>query len=173
MTRSYLAWALSFLDRHSGMIAAVGLIVAAIGLLLTARQLSLYRQELRNRATEEERLAWERILKILNQVAHFASAAHVSSARHSPWIAKVGYVPPEVVGAYGPAQASLLSYWQQLRIDVSLMPDEPLVRKIEAFLEQYGHDADARASKEFIDNLAPISQAVIKRAQRNFHTTKG
>lgn len=169
---SYISWALSFFDRHSGFISAVGLILAAIGLLLTVRQLSLYRQELRDRATEEERFAWERILKMLHQVAQFAGKAHVSSAVHSPWNKQLGYVPPEIEAMYGPAQDSLLSYWHQLRVELSLMPDGPLVRTIESFMDKYNDSADGRASKAFLDDLPAITHAVTEHAQKSFHTGK-
>jgi hypothetical protein len=45
---AYLSRALYFLDRHSGLISAVGLVLAAIGLLLTLRYLILYETELKN-----------------------------------------------------------------------------------------------------------------------------
>lgn len=166
---SYVIRSLVFLDKHSGLISAVGLILAAVGLFLAARQLSLYRHELKQRTVESERLAWERILKLLHQVAQFAAAAHLSSVTHSPLARNTGYLPPDIEAGYGPAQQSLLSHWQQLMVELSLMPDGTLVETIGQFIAKY-QSADSRASKKFLDDLPTITHRVNGRAQKNFVT---
>lgn len=166
----YALRALVFLDKQSGLISAVALVFAALGLFLSARQLSLYRKELKDRAAESERLAWERILKLLHQVAQFAAAANLSSVTQSPIAKKTGYLPPDVASEYGPAQQNLLSYWHQLRVEMSLMPDGPLTESIEKFINKYNQSADSRASQEFLSDLPPITHRVTERAQRSFRT---
>jgi len=74
------------LDRYSGLISAIGLILAATGLLLTLYYLRLYQSQLRSDKNEQKRLAWERILKLLHQIAIWSAAANLSSATHSPFI---------------------------------------------------------------------------------------
>src|ERR1019366_2362412 len=115
---AFLVRSLHFLDRHSGLISAFGLILAAVGLLLTTWYLRLYRREIKNQGLEQERLAWERILKLLHQVAKYAAMANLSSVTHSPIAKANGFLPPDIAAKYEFASMNLLSYWHQLRVEM-------------------------------------------------------
>jgi hypothetical protein len=164
----------SFLDRHSGLISAVGLVLAAIGLLfttfgllLTLRYLRLYRGEIRNQAKEQERLAWERILKILHQIAKWSAMANQSSVQHSRFAVN-GVLPQDLADRYGPASETLLGYWLQLKTELGIMPDCRLIEEIQSFVDEFDTSTDARASEAFATALYPISRSVSVRAQRSF-----
>jgi hypothetical protein len=167
-TMSYFLRALNFLDKHSGLISAVGLILAGIGLLLTLRYLRLYQTELKNHAVEQERLTWERVLKLLHQIAKFAALANLSSTNHSPIFKQYGFLPPEVAERYGPASESLLSYWHQLKVELDIMPDSALINTLQEFVEKYDSSADLRASEQFAGDIQPITRQVSGRAQKSF-----
>lgn len=165
----------AFLDRHAAigsLVAAIGLVLAGVGLLFTKQQLSLYREELRDQAKQRERLAWERILKLLHQVVLFAAQANQSSAVHSPIAKQNGVLPPDLAAKYEPAQVNLLAYWHQLRVELSLMPDGPVVQKVDDFMRKYDSSADARASKQFLDALPTITHLVSEHAQKSFAPTR-
>ncbi|MGA7795594.1 MAG: hypothetical protein WCA19_21380 [Candidatus Acidiferrales bacterium] len=159
---------LCFLDRHSGLISAVGLVLAGIGLLLTLRYLEIYKGEIKQQGVEQERLAWERILKLLHQVAKWAALANLSSVKHSSLAKAQGFLPPEIAAKYAPATENLLSYWHQLKVELDIMPDSSLIEKIKEFVAKYDLSADSRASEEFADDLQPITHQVIKRAEKSF-----
>jgi hypothetical protein len=163
----FLQRVLVFLDRHSGLISAVGLVLAGLGLLLTLRYLRLYQGELERQGVEQERLAWERILKLLHQVAIYAAEANLSSVTHSRLARQLGFLPPEVAAKYGPASETLLNYWHQLRVELDLMPNSDLIDRIQRFIGGY-EAADDRASEQFANDLYPITHAVAERAQRVF-----
>jgi hypothetical protein len=163
----FLQRGLIFLDRHSGLISAVGLVLAGIGVLLTLKYLLLYREEVRKQRVEQERLAWERILKLLHQIAKYSALANLSSVNHSP-LAVQGVLPPEIAVKYEFATETLFSYWHQLRVELDLMPDSTLIERIQGFVLKYDSSADARASVQFGNDLSPITQEVIPRAQKSF-----
>ena len=164
---SSLQRVLLFLDEHSGLISAVGLVLAAIGLLLTLRYLIVYQGEVKKQRLEQERQAWERILKPLHQVAVYAAEANLSSVTHSRMAERLGFLPPEVAARYGGASETLLLYWHQLRVELELMPSSGLVDKIQQFI--LGYDAaDDRASEQFANDLHPITHEVVERAQKSF-----
>ena len=164
----YLSRLLWSLDRHSGSIAAVGLVVAGIGLLLTLRYLKLYEKELENQMVEQERLAWERILKLLNQVAKYCALAQVSSVFHSPIAKAQGFLPPELAAQYEPAQRSLLDYWHQLKVELDIMPQSELRDMIWSLIWKYDGSSDSRASEEFANELPPVVRKASERAQKLF-----
>jgi hypothetical protein len=159
---------LDFLDKHSGLISAVGLLLAGVGILLTLRYLKLYERELKNQQGEQERSAWERVLKLLHQVAKWAAMANLSSINHSLLAKKIGFLPPDLAAKYGPATETLLSYWHQLKVELDIMPDSVLIQEIQAFIAKYDASTDARASELFISDLTPITRKVSERAQKVF-----
>ena len=163
----HLRRSLQFLDRHSGLISAIGLVLAAIGILLTLRYIRLYTAEIASHRSEQERLAWERMLRLLNQVAFQGAIVNLSSK-------VTGFLPPDVAARYGPASEALLSYWHQLRVEVNIMPESKLTEKIEAFIAKY-ESSDSRASDGFLKSLYPIAHEVTDRAQKSFKnpTQKG
>jgi hypothetical protein len=170
---AFLARSLHFLDRHSGLISAVGLILAAVGLLLTIRYLRLYSREIKNQGLEQERLAWERILKLLHQVAKYAAMANLSSVNHSPYAkANGGYLPPEIAAKYGVASENLLSYWHQLKVEMDIMPDSDLINTLQTFVSKYDPSTDSRASEAFAKDLHPLTHKVSSRAQKSFQNKK-
>jgi uncharacterized protein YigA (DUF484 family) len=154
----YLIRVIDFFDRHSGLISAVGLVLAAIGLLLTYGQLRLYRDEIRNERVEKERLAWERMLKLLHEVARYAAEAQISSATHSP-LALPNF------DDYQAATETLFSYWHQLQVEMNIMPASDLTDTLRAFVSKY-QSADSRASEQFIKDLTPIVFKVANLAQK-------
>jgi hypothetical protein len=158
---------LRFLDQHSGLISAVGLLIAATGLILTLIYLQLYRRELGNQGVEQERLAWERILKLLHQVAKYAADANLSSVTHSKYAKGTGYLPPDLAARYGPASENLLSYWHQLKVEMDIMPDSDLIGALQEFVPKY-ESADSRASDQFMMDLTPIVHKVANRARKSF-----
>lgn len=164
----FLCRALDFLQRNSGLISAVGLVLAAIGVLLTLLYLRLYSSELARQRIEQERLAWERVLRALHQVAKFAAMAQLSSATHSPFLKKLGFVPVEIAEGYKSAQENLLNYWHQLKLELDIMPDSPLSDTIQAFIEKYDASADSRATEEFAVDIQPITRQVSQKAQKTF-----
>jgi hypothetical protein len=164
---SSLQRVLLFLDEHSGLISAVGLVLAGIGLLLTLQYLKMYQGEVKKQRVEQERLAWERILKLLHQVAVYAAEANLSSVTHSRLTKKLGFLPPEVAARYGQASETLLIYWHQLRVELELMPSTDLVERIQQFILRYDA-ADDRASEQFANDLYPITHEAVERAQRSF-----
>jgi len=89
----------------------------------------MYARDLSEQRIEAERLAWERILKLLHQVIEYATAARMSSVNHSPLAKASGFLPPDVAAKYESVAYSLLSYWHQLRVEVSLMPPSSLVEE--------------------------------------------
>jgi len=163
---------LNFLEKHSGLISAVGLVLAAIGVLLTLVYLRLYSSELADQRVEQERLAWERILRAMHQVAKFAAMAQLSSATHSPFLKKLGFVPLEIAEKYGSAQENLLNYWHQLKLELDIMPDSHLADTIQSFVAKYDSSADARATDAFSADIQPITRQVSLRAQKAFRTRK-
>jgi hypothetical protein len=169
---AYLYRFLCFLDNHSGLISAVGLVLASIGLILTVRYLQLYKGEIKQQGVEQERLAWERILKLLHQVAKYGAMANLSSIVHSPILKKTGILPPEFAEDYGPASENLLNYWHQLKVELDIMPDSTLIDKIQDFMPNY-ESADSRASGQFVPDLAPIIHEVAKKAEKSFGTQEG
>lgn len=170
---AFLIRSLQFLDRHSGLISAVGLILAAVGLLLTIWYLRLYRREIKNEGLEQERLAWERILKLLHQVAKYAAMANLSSVTHSPYAkANGGYLLPEIAAKYSAASENLLSYWHQLRVEMEIMPGSDLIDTLQAFVSKYDQSADSRASEAFAKDLYPLTHQVSNRAQKSFQKKK-
>jgi hypothetical protein len=156
------------LDWHSGLISAVGLVMAAIGLLLTLRYLKLYEKEIKKQGVEQERLAWERILKLLHQVAKYAALANLSSANHSPIAKAHGFLPPDLAAKYEFASETLLSYWHQLKVELDIMPDSTLIDKIQEFVAKYDLSADSRASEQFANDLYPVTRQVSEHAQKSF-----
>jgi hypothetical protein len=162
---------ISFLDRHSGAISAVGLVLAAGGVLLNFVYTRMYAGELSGGRVEVERLAWERILKLLNQVIEYATAARMSSVNHSPLVKVLGFLPADLAAKYESAAYSLLSYWHQLRVEVSLMPHSSLVGEIESFMSKYSASADARASEQFGKDITPIVLKVNERARKSFSSS--
>jgi hypothetical protein len=170
---AFLVRSLHFLDRHSGLISAFGLILAAVGLLLTTWYLRLYRREIKNQGLEQERLAWERILKLLHQVAKYAAMANLSSVTHSPYAkANGGYLPPEIAAKYSVAAENLLSYWHQLKVEMDIMPDSDLIDTLQAFVSKYDPSTDSRASEAFAKDLYPLTHQVSNRAQKSFQIKK-
>ncbi len=163
---SFVREILSFLDRHSGLISAIGLVLAGVGLLLTLKYLKLYQQQIRDQAVEGERLTWERILKILHQIAKWAAMANQSSVRHSRFAVN-GILPEDLANRYGPASETLLNYWLQLKTELMIMPSSPLVEEIQNFVGDFDTSADARASERFAEALYPITRSVGQRAQRS------
>lgn len=159
-----------FLDGHSGLISAVGLVLAAIGVLLTLKYIRLYRTEIERDRVEQERLAWERILRLLNQIAFQGAIVNLSSVRHSPLAKATGFLPPDVAARYGTASEALLGYWHQLKVEVSIMPESTLVDKIQAFTDKY-ESADSKASNAFLADLPAITHEVTSRAQKHFKTS--
>jgi hypothetical protein len=154
------------LDRHSGLISAIGLILAATGLLLTLHYLRLYQSQLRSDKSEQQRLAWERILKLLHQIAVWSTKANLSSATHSPLIQQHGFLPPEIAASYGPASDTLFGYWLQLKVELDLMPPSQIIDNIRTFIEKYDSSTDLRASTQFGTDLLPLTAAVRPLAQR-------
>jgi hypothetical protein len=154
------------LEQYSGLISAIGLILAAIGLLLTLYYLQLYQSQLRSDRNEQQRLAWERILKLLHQIAIWSAAANLSSVTHSPLIQQQGFVPPEIAARYGPASETLFAYWLQLKVELSIMPPFTIIDNIRAFIQQYDLSTDLRASAQFGADLLPLTTAVRPLAQR-------
>ncbi len=154
------------LDRHSGLISAVGLLLAAIGLILTLIYLSLYSRQLKAESDERRRLSWERILKLLHEVAKWSAAANLSSVNHSPLIQQLGALPPQIAANYSIASETLLSYWLQLKLELDLMPPSEIIDNIRTFIQQYDASADQRASAQFGDDLRPLTDAVRPLARR-------
>lgn len=165
---AWLVRSLHFLDRHSGLISSVGLVLAAIGLLLTLIYLQLYRDEIKSQGVEQERLAWERVLKLLHQVAKYAALANLSSVNHSPIAKAQGFLPPEIAAKYEFASENLLSYWHQLKVEMDIMPDSDLIDTLQEFVSKYDLSADSRASEQFAKDIYPITHKVSNRAQKSF-----
>jgi hypothetical protein len=159
---SLICW----LDRHSGLISAVGLLLAAIGLILTLIYLILYSSQLKSESDERRRLSWERILKLLHEVAKWSAAANLSSVNHSPLIQQLGVLPPQIAANYGTASETLLSYWLQLKLELDLMPPSEIIENVRTFIQQYDASADQRASGQFGEDLLPLTEAVRPLAQR-------
>jgi len=155
------------LDKHSGLISSVGLVLAAMGVLLTLYYLRLYSSEIRRHEQEQERLAWERILKLVHRVIEYAAQANLSSVAYSP-LGKVGFLQPDIAAKYGPAQESLLSYWHELRVELSMMPDSPFTDEVQQFIAKYDGSADARASVEFQVDIIPIAYKISQKARKSF-----
>jgi hypothetical protein len=168
-----LRHSLYFLDRHSGLISAVGLVLAGVGLLLTLKYLLLYQAEVENQRVEQERMAWERILKLLHQVAKYAALAHISSVNHSPIAKAQGFLPPDLAAKYDLASETLLSYWHQLKVELDIMPDSALIDTIQQLIAKYDLSADSRASEQFADDLYPVTQLVSERARKSFRNHVG
>ena len=154
------------LDRHSGLISAIGLILAGTGLLLTLYYLQLYQSQIRSDKNEQQRLAWERILKLLHQIAIWSAAANLSSATRSPLIQQQGFVPPEIAARYGPASETLFGYWLQLKVELDIMPPSDIIDNIRTFIQQYDLNTDLRASAQFGTDLLPLTAAVRPLARR-------
>lgn len=157
---------IDWLDRHSGSISAVGLVLAAVGLILTLIYLIIYTRQLSAERDERRRLAWERILKLLHEIATWSAAANLSSANHSPLIQQLGFLPPAVGAGYARASETLLGYWLQLKLELDLMPPADVIGQIRAFIAQYDLSADDRASAQFGDQLQPLTALVRPFAQR-------
>jgi hypothetical protein len=170
---TFLVRSLHFLDRHSGLISAVGLVLAAAGLLLTVYYLQLYRREIKNQGVEQERLAWERILKLLHQVAKYGVMANLSSVNHSPHVKTHGFLPPDLAAEYRSAAENLLSYWLQLKVELDIMPDSPLIDNVQGFIAKYDQSADSRATVQFVPDLTPIIHEVAKKAEKSFGNRGG
>ena len=151
---------ISWFDRHSGLISAIGLLLATIGLILTPIYLILYSRQLKSESDERGRLSWERILKLLHEVAKWSAAANISSVNHSPLIQQLGALPPQIAAKYGTASETLLSYWLQLKLELDLMPPAEIIDNIRTFIQQYDASADQRASAQFGNDLLPLTEAV-------------
>lgn len=164
--KQYSHCLLNFLDRHSGALSTVGLIMAALGLLLTLRYLSIYQREIRERQVEQKRLEWERILKLLHQIAKYAAMANVASATHSPLLQAQGFLPPQIAEGYKPAVESLFAYWHQLRVELDIMPMSELIQELQEFILLYDASTDAKASEQFAHDLFPITAKVKARARK-------
>jgi len=164
---------LDFLDRHSGLISAVGLVLAAIGLLLTLRYLRVYEREIKSQRSEQKRQDWERILRLLNEISSHYARAHLASEQHSPLVRRLGCVPPDIAADYEDASTSLLSYFRQLRLELLIMPNSPLMDLILRFVDRYHSNAEARASEQFGKDLRPITEWVSKEARKSFNESGG
>lgn len=167
----YMSRFLFFLDNHSGLISAVGLVLAGTGLILTVRYLQLYREEIKQQGIEQERQAWERVLKLLHQVANYGAKANLSSTNHSPYLKMQGILPPDIAAKYSSASENLLSYWHQLKVELDIMPDSILIDKIQEVMARY-ESADSRASAQFIPDLTPAIHEVAKKAEKSFGNQK-
>jgi hypothetical protein len=164
---NFLRCILSSIEKHSGLISAIGLLLAAIGLLLTLYYLKLYQSQLKSDKSERQRLEWERILKLLHQIAIWSAAANLSSVKHSPLMKQQGFVPPEISAKYGPASETLFGYWLQLKVELDIMPPSEIIDRIRTFIQKYDLSTDLRASVQFGDDLRPLTDAVRPLAQRS------
>jgi hypothetical protein len=131
------------------------------------RYLQLYKGEIKQQGVEQERQAWERVLKLLHQVAKYSAMANLSSANHSPYVKKLGFVPPDIAWKHESASENLLSYWHQLKAELDIMPGSTLIDKILDFMAGY-ESADSRASGQFVPDLTPIVHEVAKKAEKSF-----
>ena len=142
--------------------------MAAVGLLLTLKYLRLYEREIKLQRVEQKRLAWERILKLMHQVAKFAALANISSVNHSRLARPQGFLPPQIAAKYDSASENLLSYWLQLKGELDIMPGDGAIDEIQAFIAKYDASADSRASEAFGNELQPITHRVRDRAEKSF-----
>lgn len=87
---------------------------------------------------------------------------------HSPLVKRDGFLPQEVAAKYEYAQETLLSYWHQLKLELAIMPESPLIDTIQGFIAKYDASADSRASEAFAGDIQPITQQVSLKAQKKF-----